>query len=245
MLNASYFRKESALADLAALQKTLGVSFNDVSLLEQALVHGSYVNENPDFAPASNERLEFLGDAVLGVIVAEKLYQDYPHLSEGEMTKLRAALVRRDTLARIARTIRLGSYLYLGKGEEASGGRHKPSNLAQTVEAVVAAIFLDQGSVTTRNFLLRLFDAELKKAVSQSTMTDYKSELQELTQAREHQIPTYQLVEVGSSGNDKLFTIEVRLGETVLGKGRGKNKKTAETEAACSALATLSTSFTQ
>ena len=110
------------MADLNVLQQTLGVSFNDVSLLEQALVHSSYINENPGFTLTSNERLEFLGDAVLGLIVAEKLYQDFPHFTEGEMTKLRAALVRRDTLTRAAKTISLGQYLYLGKGEEASGG---------------------------------------------------------------------------------------------------------------------------
>ena len=145
-----------ALADLAALQQTLGVSFNNISLLEQALVHSSYINENPSFTPASNERLEFLGDAVLGLVVAEKLYQDFPHLAEGEMTELRAALVHRDTLAHIARTIRLGDYLELGRGEEASGGRHKPANLGAALEAVVAAIFLDQGSSNVGDFILRL-----------------------------------------------------------------------------------------
>jgi len=110
------------LADLAALQQTLVVWFNQPSLLEQALIHSSYINENPDFAPTSNERLEFLGDAILGFIVAEELYQRFPQLSEGEMTKLRSSLVRRDTLSRIAKNINLGDYLYLGRGEEASGG---------------------------------------------------------------------------------------------------------------------------
>ncbi len=110
------------MIDLAALQETLGVSFNNASLLEQALVHSSYINENPSSVLASNERLEFLGDAVLGLVVAEKLYQDFPHLDEGEMTKLRAALVRRDTLARIARAIGLGDYLYLGKAKRPVGG---------------------------------------------------------------------------------------------------------------------------
>ena len=118
------------MADLAALQQTLGVSFNDLALLEQALVHSSYINENPDFAPASNERLEFLGDAVLGLVVAEKLYQDFLHSDEGEMTRLRAALVSRDTLAHMARAISLGDYLYLGRGEEVSRGRRKLANLA-------------------------------------------------------------------------------------------------------------------
>ncbi len=230
------------MADLADLQQTLGVSFNDASLLEQALVHSSYINEHPDFALTSNERLEFLGDAVLGLIVAEKLYQDYPNFTEGEMTKLRAALVRRETLARMAGTLELGDYLYLGKGEEASGGRHKPANLAAVLEAVIAAIFLDQGAPNTRDFILRLFDAELQKVVSQSTAVDYKSELQELTQSREQQTPTYHVIEAAGPDHGRTFTVEARLGEAVLGRGSGKSKKEAETEAARSALEKLSTS---
>jgi len=246
MLSSGYLRKESvALADLAALQQTLGISFNNTSLLEQALVHSSYINENPSFTPASNERLEFLGDAVLGQTVAEKLYQDFPHFTEGEMTKLRAALVRRDTLARIARAVGLGDHLYLGKGEEASGGRRKPANLAAALEAVIAAVFLDLGSSAARDFILRLLDTELENAVSQRTGVDYKSELQELIQAKEQQIPTYHLVEATGPDHDRTFTVEVRLDKTVLGRGSGKSKKAAETEAARSALERPSTSFTQ
>ena len=234
-----------ALADLASLQQTMGVSFNDPSLLEQALVHSSYINENPSFAPNSNERLEFLGDAVLGLIVAEKLYQDYPHLTEGGMTRLRSALVRRDTLARKAKAIGLGDHLYLGKGEEASGGRHKPANLAAVLEAVIAAIFLDQGSSSARDFILRLLDTELKKVIIQGTKASSKSELQELTQAAEQQIPTYHLIEAMGPDHDRTFTVEVRLGEVALARGSGKSKKAAETEAAQLALKKLSTSFTQ
>ncbi len=233
------------MADLATLQQTLGVSFNDTSLLEQALVHSSYINENPDFTLTSNERLEFLGDAVLGLVVAEKLYQDFPHLNEGEMTKLRAALVRRDTLTRMARAIRLGDHLYLGKGEEAGGGRDKPANLAAALEAVIAAIFLDRGSSIARDFILRLLDAELEKVASQGAGVDYKSELQELIQDREQKTPTYQVIEAMGPDHDKRFTVEVRLGEAVLGRGSGKSKKAAETEAARSALKQLSTNFTQ
>ena len=233
------------MADLAALQQTLDVSFNDASLLEQALIHSSYINENPDLAPVSNERLEFLGDAVLDLVVADKLYQDFPHLAEGEMTRLRAALVRRDTLARVAKAVRLGDYLYLGKGEEASGGRHKSANLASALEAVIAAIFLDRGSSIAGEFILRLLDTELQKVVSQGTGVDFKSELQELIQAREQQSPTYHVIEVTGPDHDKRFTVEVRLGEVVLGRGLGKSKKAAETEAAHSALEQLSTNFTQ
>ena len=228
------------MADVAALEQTLGISFNDLSLLEQALVHRSYINENPGLASASNERLEFLGDAVLGLVITEKLYLEYPQCSEGEMTKLRSALVRRDTLARIAKTISLGNYLYLGKGEEASGGRHKPTNLAGALEAVIAAIFLDQGSAIARDFVLRLLDKELQKAVSHGVKTDYKSQLQELTQSSQQEAPTYHLIEAVGPAHDRKFTVEVMVGNTVLGRGSGKSKKAAETEAARLALERLS-----
>jgi len=232
------------LADLATLQRTLSISFSNPSLLEQALVHSSYVNENPGFALNSNERLEFLGDAVLGLIIAEKLYRDFSQSTEGEMTKRRSALVRRDTLARVARTIELGDYLYLGKGEETSGGRRKPANLAGALEAVIAAIFLDQGSTTTEEVILRLFDEELQKVANRGAGADYKSQLQELIQAREQQTPAYQLVEAMGPDHDRRFTVEVRIGDTVLGRGSGKSKKVAETEAARAALEQLATDFT-
>lgn len=231
------------MADLAALQKTLGLRFNDPSLLEQALVHTSYVNENPAVA-ASNERLEFLGDAVLGLVIAEELYQRLPRSSEGEMTALRSSLVRRDALSRLARAISLGNHLYLGKGEEASGGRRKPANLAGALEAVIAAIFLDQGSNTARTFILRLMDKELNKALSQGIEPDYKSQLQELIQAGYLQTPAYQVIEAMGPDHDRSFTVEVRVGDTVLGRGSGKNKKSAEEEAARSALDQLPTDFT-
>ncbi len=233
------------MADLATLQQTLGVSFNDLSLLEQALVHSSYINENPGLAPTSNEKLEFLGDAALGLIIAERLYYDFPCSTEGEMTRLRAALVCQGALARLARAIRLGDYLYLGKGEEASGGRHKPANLAGVLEAVIAAIFLDQGWATTKDSVLRLFSKELEKVASQGAGVDYKSQLQELVQARQQSTPVYHIIDAVGPDHDKRFTVEVRVGDTVLGKGSGKSKKMAETEAARSALQQLSTSFTQ
>ena len=231
------------MTDLAALQKTLGISFKDPSLLEQALVHTSYVNENPGTA-TSNERLEFLGDAVLGCIIAEELYQRLPQSSEGEMTALRSSLVRGDALSRMARAISLGNYLYLGKGEEVSGGRRNPANLAGALESVIAAIFLDQGASVARAFILRLVDKELKKALSQGIEPDYKSQLQELIQARHQQTPTYQLIEAMGPDHDRSFTVEVKLGDTVLGIGSGKSKKSAEAEAARSALDQLPTYFT-
>jgi len=232
------------LADLTALQQTLGISLNNLSLLEQALVHDSYLNENPGFPLASNERLEFLGDSVLGLIIALKLYHDSPRLSEGEMTRMRSALVCQDTLARVARTIKLGDYLYLGKGEEASGGRKKPANLARALEAVIAAIYLDQGSATTKNIVLKLFDKALPKAVSQGVTVDYKSRLQEYFQARLKKIPTYQVVATSGPAHERNFIVEVRIGDTLLGRGTGKSKKAADTEAARSALERLGVNFT-
>jgi len=232
------------LTDLTALQRTLGVSFNNPSLLEQALVHSSYINENPGFTQDSNEKLEFLGDAVLGLIIAGKLYRDFIQFSEGEMTRLRAALVRRETLARIAKALGLGDYLYLGKGEEASGGRSKSSNLASALEAVIATIFLDQDIAITRDFVLRLFDKELQKAVSRGAVADYKSRLQELIQARQQGTPVYHLVEAVGPAHNQTFTVEVRVADTVLGRGSGRSKKIAETEAAHSALGQLLSDFT-
>ncbi len=228
------------MADLAALQESLGVSFNDLSRLRQALIHSSYINENPSSALTANERLEFLGDAVLGLVITEKLYQELPIATEGEMTHLRAALVSRDTLARLAKVIGLGDYLYLGKGEEVSGGRDKPANLASTLEAVIAAILLDQNLTTSKHFVLRLFQQELEKVISQGGIVNYKTQLQELVQARGQPLPVYYLLEARGPDHEPQFTIEVRSGDTVLGHGVGKSKKLAETEAARSALEQLS-----
>lgn len=232
------------MADLAALQKGLGISFSDPSLLEQALIHSSYVNENPGFMLSSNERLEFFGDAVLGMVVAERLYQKLPHLTEGQMTRFRAALVRREALASMARAIKLGDYLYLGKGEEAGGGRNRPLNLAGVMEAVIAAIFLDRGLVIVRDFILKLLAPELEKVVSRGDGVDYKSELQEFVQGREQQTPAYYLIEATGPDHDRKFTIEVRLGDRVLGQGSGNSKKAAESEAARAALTKIAPSFT-
>ena len=233
------------MADLAVLQKILGVSFNDHLLLEQALVHSSYVNENPDFALGSNERLEFLGDAVLDLVVAEKLYQDFPQFTEGEMTKLRSALVRRETLFRVAKAIKLGDYLYLGRGEEASGGRYKSANLAALLEAVIAAVFLDQGLAVVRSFITGLLNQELQKVISHGVRSDYKSQLQEIIQARYQQVPAYRVIEALGPDHDRQFTVEVKVGDTVLGRGSGKGKKVAEIAAARSALQQLSPHFTE
>ncbi len=228
------------MVDLAALQQILGVSFNDLSLVEQALVHSSYINENLALGATANERLEFLGDAILGFIIAEKLYRDFPHLAEGEMTRLRSSIVRRYSLARIPPAIGLGEYLYVGWGALECGGRRKPTNLAAVLEAVIAAIYLDQGLATTRGFVLGLFGAEVAEVARGGVWVDYKSKLQEFTQARWQLTPAYQVVEAVGPDHDRTFTVEVRAGDTVLGRGSGKSKRMAETEAARSALERIS-----
>jgi ribonuclease-3 len=233
------------LSDISVLQKKLGVSFRFPALLEEALVHTSYANENPALAPNSNERLEFLGDAVLELIIAEKLYADCRHSDEGELTVLRAALVRRETLADVARRLGLSEYLYLGRGEEAGGGNNKTVNLAGAMEAVIGAIFLDQGWNASRDIILRLFAPELKEAIHKGIAVDYKSRLQELLQAKSQTTPTYHVVAEAGPDHDKVFTIEVKAGSTVLGTGTGKSKKLAETEAARIALQKFSSAFTQ
>lgn len=227
------------MADQNDLQKTLGVPFQQQELLTQALTHSSYANENPGIAPASNERLEFLGDAVLGLIVAENLFRDFPAMAEGEMTRLRSILVKQETLAQVAESIKLGAYIYLGKGEESSGGRDKPANLARALEALIAAVYLDHGYAVTEQFVLEILDAELLKTLYQGTIIDYKSQLQELLQAKAQQTPVYNLIETEGPDHDKKFTVEVKLGNDVLATGVGRSKKKAETEAARIALENL------
>jgi ribonuclease-3 len=222
--------------DIGSLQELLDVKFKSPSLLEQALVHSSCLNEYPGAAPGSNERLEFLGDAVLGFIVAEKLYKDFPDLAEGEMTRIRSVLVQRAALAQVAKKLKLGDYLYLGKGEEASGGRQKPANLSGALEAVIAAIFLDRGLAVTRKLVLRLLAGELKRVVGEGKNADYKSQLQELVQSKYHSAPAYRTLQATGPDHDRRFTVAVVIGDRVLGEGSGKSKKLAETNAAHNAL---------
>jgi ribonuclease-3 len=227
------------MPDMAEFQRILGVAFNEPSLLEQALVHSSFSNENPASTISHNERLEFLGDAVLDFIVADKLHREFTKLTEGEMTKARATLVRRDTLAHIASDIKLGDFLYMGKGEESSGGRKKAPNLAGALEAIIAAIYLDQGIETAKDVVNRLLAGEWEKLTSQGADIEYKSKLQELTQSVFQSAPVYRLVSETGPDHDKVFTVEVIIDGKARGTGTGKSKKIAETEAARLALETL------
>ena len=227
------------MPDLSALQKALGITFRKPALLKQALVHSSYLNENPDESSGDNEKLEFLGDAVLDVIITEKLYRECPDSSEGEMTRLRAALVNGSALAGIARKIGLGEVLYMGRGEEASGGRNKKPNLAGALEALVAAIYLDRGITVTRKVILGLFEKEIVNVLAKAAVRDAKSRLQEIVQSSSQAVPFYRIIGEEGPNHDKTFTVEVFVGNKAMGRGTGKSKKQAETEAARAALEKL------
>jgi ribonuclease-3 len=213
-------------------QRNLGISFSQESLLEQAFVHPSYLNENPGFALPSNERLEFLGDAILNFTVAEKLYREFPKLPEGDLTKIRASLVCRDTLAEVASSLKLGDWLLLGGGEEISGGRIKQSNLANTIEALIGAIYLDQGLAKARKFVLKQLKPELKKIKAGQMTPNYKALVQEFIQGQKRPTPVYRLVEVAGPDHNRQFTAEILVEGKALGRGTGKSKKVAESQAA-------------
>lgn len=224
------------------IKKRIGIDFKHEALLKLAITHSSYVNEYPAIAPESNERLEFLGDAILGMIIAEHLYLKFPEQAEGELTGFRASLVCTTTLAEIAKTIDLGNYLLLGKGEESSGGRNKDANLAGALEALVAAVYLDKGLEPTRGFILKLFETVMEKPGEQGSCVDFKSRLQQIFQARKgeaKETPVYYIVEETGPDHKRVFTAEVKVRETLLGRGSGKSKKIAETEAAKAALEKL------
>jgi len=220
------------LTAIQNLQKTIGISFHDINLLQQAFIHSSYINENPGYSLPDNERLEFLGDALLSFIVAENLYQAFPYLSEGQLTEIRISLVRQETLAQLAAVLTIGNYLCLGKGEESTGGRQRLTNLADAFEALIGAVFLDQGLPAAREFVLAQLDSHIRKIKAGKMGKNYKALLQEFTQMRYKQLPTYQVLEETGPAHAKNFTVEVKLESTSLGKGSGKSKRAAEMEAA-------------
>jgi len=227
------------LPDWRELEQRLSITFKNRDLLRQATVHTSYLNENPGIGVGSNERLEFLGDAALGMVVAHELYTEYPDVDEGRLTELRAHLVRRDTLARAAGRIGLGDYLQLGRGEEAAGGRRRPTNLARAYEALVGAIFLDGGIAKVRSFVRRTLKPELEALRDSGMPHDPKSRLQEVIQSRWQTTPSYKLVKTEGPDHARRFTVQVVVSGKVLGTGEGRSKQMAEKEAAEQALKEL------
>lgn len=223
------------MIDRQALQQVTGINFKDESLLQQAFIHSSYINENPGVPVTDNERLEFLGDALLSFIVAEELYREFPNFNEGKLTEIRISLIRQETLTEIAKGLGLGDYLVLGKGEEATGGREKQTNLADAFEALIGAIFLDQGLNIARDFVLDKLSNQLKEVKAKGIGRNYKALLQELTQAKYKQLPAYRVAKASGPDHDKSFVVEVTLGDRKLGFGSGKTKRAAEMIAARSA----------
>jgi ribonuclease-3 len=220
------------MTDWDQCQDDLGIRFRGESLLERAFVHTSYCNENPDFAYCSNERLEFLGDAVLNFVVTDKLYKEFPELSEGELTEIRASLVCRDTLAEIASSLELGNLLLLGRGEEVSGGRAKASNLANAMEALIGALYLDQGISKTRRFIFKQLKRDLDDIKSGKIIPNYKALVQESIQGEGKPTPVYRLVAAIGPEHNKQFSAEILVDGEVLGVGMGGSKKVAEGQAA-------------
>ena len=219
------------------LEKKLNYTFKNSELLKNALTHSSYANENRAEGISSNERLEFLGDSVLGFVTAKHLYSMQPTLSEGKMTRLRAELVCEQSLHGVALDLDLGRYLRRGHGEEKNGGRTRPSILADAVEAVIAAMFLDGGIAAPESFIERMILSP--ESIEAHHAADYKTELQELIQQKNGQVLTY--APTGESGPDhaKVFSASVSLNGEVIGEGSGRTKKEAEQAAACQALKKL------
>ncbi|MGD0855749.1 MAG: ribonuclease III [Dehalococcoidia bacterium] len=222
------------------LEPLLGMQFNNEPLLKQAFVHSSYINENPGTDLHDNQRMEFLGDSLLNFIVAEKLYHEFPDIAEGKLTEIRISLVRQEKLAEKAHALKLGDFMLLGKGEDLSDGRTKRNNLADTFEALIAAIFLDQGIEVTKNLILKLFSSDIEAIKSGRIDVNFKAMLQELTQAEFKLLPDYEVIEARGPDHDREFFVSVSVGDVVLAIGSGKSKKTAESEAARLALAKLS-----
>ena len=216
------------------LEDLLGIYFQHPDLLKLALTHRSYIYETPGAGQESNERLEFLGDSILAFISADFLYRTYPEMSEGDLTNVRAILVKTDTLANFAREIQLGKFLRMGKGEQHTGAGQRV--IASAFEAVLAAIYLDQGIEVTRRFLLQHLEPLAHSIITKRLFKDNKSLFQELAQAQDSITPAYRLVSQQGPSHNREFTVEVVLGEQVAGIGHGRNKQSAEQEAAHNAL---------
>ena len=219
------------------LEEAIGYRFHNISLLQNALTHSSFANERWHNSLLSNERLEFLGDSILGMLVAEYLYRTFPDRPEGELTRMRADMVCEKTLASVAARIHLGDHLMLGHGEEQGGGRSRDSILADAVESVIAACFLDGGIEAAQRFIRTFILVEVP--VSQMHNADYKTKLQELVQQKKNQVLSYTLTGESGPDHDKHFTVAVSLNGGMVGQGEGRSKKRAEQEAARTAIRNL------
>jgi ribonuclease-3 len=222
--------------DFSKFEKNIGITFKDKNLLKQAFTHRSYLNEHKDSELVHNERLEFLGDAVLELIVTEHLYEKYPDSNEGELTSFRSALVNAVTMSDAASKIGMNDYLLLSKGEAKDTGRARQIILANTIEALIGAIFLDQGYEMAKYFISRYIFNLIEKIVEEKTWLDAKSKFQEQAQENESVTPAYKTLKEEGPDHDKQFTVGVFLGKEKIAEGTGKSKQEAEQEAAKNAL---------
>lgn len=223
---------------LEELQKTAGITFKNSSLLKNAFIHRSYLNENKTF-PSSNERLEFLGDAVLSFLTSHFLYRTFPHYPEGILTNIRSSLVKTTTLAAVSQKLEFGDLLLLSRGEEESGGRKNMSLLADTFEAFLGALFLDQGTRAVRKFLEVHLFPRATEVIAKKAYVDFKSLLQEIIQEKSRVSPTYRVTKTAGPDHSKTFWVDAVVTNDVLGSGKGKSKQEAEQQAASAALAAM------
>ena len=233
------------MTDINQAQAALNLTFSDKALLQRSLTHRSYLNENPDYPLEDNERLEFLGDAILDFITGEYLYHRFPEMAEGRLTNLRSALVRTERLADFATTINLGDYLFLGKGEEDSGGRNRPAILCDAFEALVGALYLDQGMEATRAYVDTLIEPALHEVLATDAEKDAKSQLQEIAQSEYQLTPRYKTVKEEGPDHAKLFTVEAVIGDKTYGVGTGMSKQNAAQAAAYEALKVITEEITE
>lgn len=228
--------------DSKKAEAIIGHTFHHPDLLTIAFLHRSYGNEHIDFERLSNERLEFLGDSVLSMVVAHELYQQFPEKPEGELTLLRSVMVSQQTLADVGKELGIGKFLLLAHGEESGGGRENPSILSNTYEAIVAALFLDGGVEAAKRFILKTLLSRLTDIVANGTVRDDKSELQERIQQKKRKAPTYKVLSAIGPDHARLFTVGVYVDGKCLGRGTGKNKQAAQQAAAQAALQKLNLS---
>jgi ribonuclease-3 len=224
------------IENFGTIEDVVNYSFVNKHLLKDAMTHRSYFHEYPNAVRTHNERIEFLGDAVLGLAITEALYREMPEAPESELSRIKSHLVSRETLAQIAVEIDIGRHIRLGKGEGITGGRAKTSVLANVMEAVIGAVFLDGGYPAARDMVVGIYSGMLRQAGSQNSFSDYKTVLQELNQKRFGKLPEYRLVDETGNDHDKTFTYEVYVDGKPCGRGAGRNKKAAQTSAARVAL---------
>jgi ribonuclease-3 len=228
--------RKQIMTNIEEVEKQLGIVFRDKSLLQRAMTHRSYLNEHPEFPFEDNERLEFLGDAVLDFVTGEYLYHRFPEQREGSLTSLRSVLVRRTTLAEFARRWDLGRHLMMGHGEAETGGRNRAATLCAAFEAVIGALYLDQGLDSVLQAIEPLVIPQITRTLKERLDKDPKSSLQEIAQGRLHKTPRYRTVAESGPDHAKEFTVEATIGGDVYGSGKGHNKQEAAQEAARAAL---------